>query len=120
MNEETLEQLRHLIQTVFPPATVVGKVTEGDRGIITVSWRLGDLWTENWSRQIRIVFAGNVLERLEKLNERGRVKANNNLISLVRIRLGEFNPRHDRPRYHLPPSEIWEVTYQDLFPAAKS
>ena len=116
MAEDTQQALEDLVRPLFRPDAMV-KTAEMDGGcLISASWRLGPHRMDNWSREIQIVIPREVTERFAKLNEKGRSKANANLVSFVKLKLSDFHPEHDRPRYLLPPVEVWPVHYQDIFP----
>jgi len=117
MPEKTDAQIMEIVRPLFPPkALFVNSVDADGRRVLSVGWRLGASRMENWSREIRLVLGPKILERYAKLNERGRHKAENNLVAFVQLRLSKFNPHHDKPRYLLPPVELWEPVFEEIFP----
>lgn len=117
MAEELIDHLRALVVPLFRPEAVVRLAATADGGwSITASWRLGTHRMDNWSKEIDLRLAPAVAERYGKLNDKGRRKADFNLVSFIKRKLTDFNPEHDRPRYLLPPVEVWEVGYDELFP----
>jgi hypothetical protein len=116
MAEEIREHVDHLLRLLFPPEAIFQTSMNKGELCISVSWRLGTHRMDNWSKEIRITIPPEAVERYGKLNEKGRAKANGNLVSFVQLKLGKFNPQHDRPRFLLPPVEAWEMKFEDLFP----
>jgi hypothetical protein len=116
MAEELIEHLRGLVTPLFRPEALVKLVATPDGGwSITASWRLGTHRMDNWSKEIDLRLPPAVAERYGKLNDKGRSKADLNLVSFIKRKLVDFNPEHDRPRFLLPPVEVWEVGYDELF-----
>lgn len=116
MADEVKKELEELIRPLFPPAALVQTAERGGEVVFTAGWRLGTHRMDNWSKDIRLVIPTAVTERYAKLNDKGRFKANANLVSYVKLKLGQFHPEHDRPRYLLPPQEVWAVKFEDVFP----
>lgn len=110
------EQLLEVIRPVFRPEAHVQAREFRGGCVISAGWRLGRHRMDNWSREIRIVIPPEVAERYGKLNEKGKLKATANLVSFVRLKLDAFNPEHDRPRFLLPPAEVWQVSFDEIFP----
>lgn len=118
MEEGPARHLTHLFRFVFPPQARIQAVERDGSCLFSVSWRLGEQYTENWSKEIRIAIPPEAMARYGKLNEKGRNKANGNLVAFLQEKLSNFDPRHDTPRYRLPPVETWEVRFEDIFPGA--
>lgn len=110
------EQLLDVVRPVFRPGTVVQGAEVAGGCVISAAWRLGANRMDNWSREIRLLIPPEVMERYGKLNEKGKVKASANLVSYVRLKIGSFNPEHDRPRFMLPPVDEWRLAFDDIFP----
>lgn len=110
------EQVLDIVRPVFRPGTAIQGAEAAGGCVISASWRLGNHRMDNWSREIRLLIPPAVAERYGKLNEKGKAKANANLVSFVRLKLDAFRPEHDRPRYLLPPVEEWPVAFDDIFP----
>ncbi len=116
MADDTEATLFATIRPLFRRDALVQK-KEMDGGLqIGVAWRLGEHRMDNWSREIRLIIPREVVERYGKLNEKGRFKANANLVSFIRLKLESFRPEHDKPRYLLPPVDLWPVRFEDIFP----
>lgn len=117
MPEKTDAQITEIVRPLFPQEALFVNSVEADGSrVLSVGWRLGLSRMENWSKEVRLVLGPKILERYGKLNDKGRRKAENNLVSFVQLRLAKFNPHHDRPRYLLPPVEIWKPAFEEIFP----
>jgi hypothetical protein len=118
MAEDFRKQVDHLLRLLFPPEALFQATMINGEFVVSISWRVGHHRMDNWSKEIRITLPREAVERYGKLNEKGRAKANGNLVSFVQLRLGEYNPHHDRPRFLLPPVEVWEIRFEDMFPSS--
>jgi hypothetical protein len=118
MAENIRIQVDHLLRLLFPPEAMIQAARHKGELVISVSWRLGPNRMDNWSKEIRLTVPPDAAERYGKLNEKGRARANGNLVSFVQLKLGKFDPHHDRPRYLLPPVEVWEMRFEDIFPSS--
>ncbi len=116
MTEDTKTEIFNIIRPLFRQDALVNIREEDGRCFIGAAWRLGRSPMDNWSREIRLVISREVVDRFGKLNSRGRSKASANLVSFVRVKLSDFHPDHDKPRYVLPPVEEWNVRFEDIFP----
>jgi hypothetical protein len=116
MTEDTGTALFELIRPLFRKDALVQRGETDGALQISAAWRLGESRMDNWSREIRLIIPREVVERYCKLNEKGRFKANANLVSFVKLKLDGFRPEHDKPRYLLPPVEQWPVRFEDIFP----
>lgn len=116
--DELLQHWEHLVRLIFPSETDIRSTEEANGFRITVSWRLGESgdFTENWSREIDIVIPRETIEAYRRQGDKGRSIADNNLVSLVQLKKGDFHPEHETPRYHVPPAEEWRVRPGDLMP----
>jgi hypothetical protein len=114
--KSVLEQLEDVVRPVFRPNAVIQSNDMNGGIVLAASWRLGTHRMDNWSREIHLIIPPQAADRYAKLNEKGKAKANANLVSYVRLKLEGFRPEHDRPRFLLPPIEVWAVKYEDLFP----
>ncbi|MBE0597857.1 MAG: hypothetical protein IH614_11350 [Desulfuromonadales bacterium] len=116
MAEDLKQQMQELIRPLFPHDALVQVAERGGEVVFAAGWRLGPNRMDNWSKEIRLVIPPAVTERFAKLNDKGRSKARANLVSFVKLKLADFRPEHDHPRYLLPPQEVWRVTFEDVFP----
>lgn len=116
MKDELIRHWEHLVRLVFPPETDIRSYPQEDGYRIAVAWRLGESksYTENWSKEIDIILPRETIDAYRKKSEKERRVADENLVSLVRLRKGEFHPEHDTPRYRVPPQEEWRVGPEDL------
>ena len=114
--KSALQCLEEVVRPLLRPDAMV-QTAERDGGVvISASWRLGPNRMDNYSKEIALVIPREVVERYAKLNEKGRTKANGNLVSFVKLKLDAFRPEHDRPRYLLPPTEVWQAKFDEIFP----
>ncbi len=110
------QQLEDVVRPLFRTGSVIQGSEMRGGFLLAASWRLGTMRMDNWSREIHLILPPEVVERYAKLNDKGKAKANEKLVSLVRRKLETFRPEHDRPRFMLPPVEVWAVKYEDVFP----
>ncbi len=110
------ELIEDVVRPVFRPGAVVQSSDMQGGLLLAASWRLGVQRMDNWSREIHLILPPEVVERYAKLNDKGKAKANANLVSYVRLKLETFRPEHDRPRFLLPPVEVWAVKFEEVFP----
>lgn len=116
LKDELLRHWKHLLRLVFPPEADIRSYQQEGGYRIAVAWRLGETgsYTENWSKEIDIVIPRETIDAYLQQDERGRGIADENLVSLVRLKKREFHPEHDTPRYRLPPQEEWRVGPEEL------
>jgi hypothetical protein len=115
---DLVEHLGKLVRPLFRREAMVEIVAVPDGGyLVTAGWRLGTHRMDNWSQDIHLRIPPAVVERYGKLNDKGRAKADANLVSFIKLKLDGFVPDHDRPRFLLPPVEVWEVAFGDIFPS---
>ena len=116
LKDELLRHWEHLMRLVFPPEADIRSYRQEGGYRISVAWRLGESgsYTENWSREIDIDIPRETIDAYRRQDEKGRRIADENLVSLVRLKKREFHPEHDTPRYHVPPEEHWRVGPEDL------
>lgn len=114
LKDKLLLHWEHLVKLIFPPETDIRGYRQEDGFRIAVSWRLGEAYTENWSREIDIVIPWETIDAYRQQDDKGRAIADENLVSLVRLKKREFHPEHDTPRYRVPPQEMWKVGPEDL------
>ncbi len=117
--DEMSEHLQSLVKPIFPPQAMVQTMSRSGGYLISASWRLGSGRMDNWSKEIQVLIPSEVAERYAKLNEKGKSKADANLVSFIKLKLSDFRPEHDRPRFLLPPVETWEIKFEDIFPPRK-
>jgi hypothetical protein len=119
MAEDLVEHFRGVMKSLLRPDAVIKAEVELDGGCLVVAgWRLGPHRMDNWSKDIHLRIAPVVVERYGKLNDKGRAKADANLVSFIKHKLLTFDPDHDKPRFLLPPLEVWWVAFEDIFPPA--
>lgn len=117
MAEDLLDHFREVMKSLLRPDAVIKTDIEPDGSyVVTAGWRLGTHRMDNWSKDIYLRIPSVVVERYGKLNEKGRVKADANLVSYLKLKLLTFDPDHDKPRFLLPPVEVWAVNFEDIFP----
>jgi hypothetical protein len=117
MAEDPLDHFREIMKTLLRPEAVIKTEIEPDGShVVTAGWRLGTHRMDNWSKDIYLRIPPAVVERYGKLNDKGRAKADANLVSYIKLKLQTFDPDHDKPRFLLPPVEVWAVTFEDIFP----
>lgn len=114
--DELLQHWEHLLRLVFPSEAEIRSIEEESGFRFRVAWRLGESgsFVENWSKEIDIVIPRETIEAYRNQDEKGRSIADNNLVAMVEVKKGEFQPWHDTPRYHVPPMEEWPVRPEDL------
>jgi hypothetical protein len=117
MAEELLDHFKGVMKTLLRPDAVLNAHIEPDGTyLVTAGWRLGTHRMDNWSKDIHLRLLPAVVERYGKLNPKGQAKADANLVSYIKRKLLTFDPDHDKPRFLLPPVEVWAVTFEDIFP----
>jgi hypothetical protein len=117
MAEDLLDHFKETMKRLLRPDAVIKTDIEPDGSyVVTAGWRLGTHRMDNWSKDIYLRISPAVVERYGKLNEIGRVKADANLVSYIKLKLLTFQPDHDKPRFLLPPVEVWVVEFDDVFP----
>jgi hypothetical protein len=121
MVEDLLHHFKEMITPLLRPDAVIKTEVEPDGSyVVTAGWRLGTHRMDNWSKDIYLRIPPAVVERYGKLNDKGRAKADANLVSYFKLKLLNFDPDHDKPRFLLPPVEVWAVAFEDIFPPAPS
>ena len=88
LKDELLRHWEHLVRLIFPPEADIRSYQQGGGYRIAVAWRLGESesYTENWSREIDIDIPRETIEAYRKQDEKDRRIADENLVSLVRLR----------------------------------
>ena len=116
LKDPLLRHWEHLVKLIFPSDTDIRSYQEEGGYRIAVAWRMGEseTYTENWSREIDIDIPRETIDAYRRQDEKGRKMADENLVSLVRLKKREFHPEHDTPRYHVPPQEHWRVAPEEL------
>lgn len=110
------EQIRALVETVFPKgARVVALPGRGEFQLL-VSWRLGTdpARPSKRSKTVRILIEEEALDAFRQANESQRGYSVTRLRAMLARRLELFDPNHDTPMGVEPPIEKWTIGTVEL------